>query len=144
MSKFYICNHKTLSAVFQTKVIEMVRPQKSDEDEAEPSCEKKTKLKEQGELKDDGCGREKDALEIQRQHEQFMDSQAMRVEQYVKRKRRLATVSSKAPVVEANSPRPGMEGKGPRVVPQSVKNYRKRLKKKARREKSVTHSEETG
>ena len=122
----------------------MVRPQKSDEDEAEPSCEKKTKLKEQGELKDDGCGREKDALEIQRQHEQFMDSQAMRVEQYVKRKRRLATVSSKAPVVETNSPRPGMEGKGPRVVPQSVKNYRKRLKKKARREKSVTHSEETG
>lgn len=80
--------------------------------------------------RDDENDRERDALEIQRQHEQFMDTQEKKAELYVAKRRKLATVSSKETVVDSELQRPGMEGKGPRIVPKSIKNYRKRLKKK--------------
>ena len=90
---------------------------------------------------EDDWQREKAAINIQTQHEKFMDVQMKKAEQYRKRKRKLAAVSSKASVIESASMetcRPGMEGKGPRLVPQSVKNYRKRLKKKRSRTKQST------
>ena len=127
-------------SVFKAKVIKRAPPHTSDED-AELQ-KKRAKL--QGSVeqtkapsKDDEHQREKDALEIQKRHKEFMDTQTRKAEQYTLRKRKLETVSSKAPVVETESPRPGMEGRGPRVVSQSVKNYRKRLKKKAKAKGSV-------
>ena len=122
--------------MFQAKVIEKVQSQKSGDDDVCAHPKKQRLQANQGQKSDEYC-RERDALEIQRQHEEFIDSQAKKAEQYVKRKRRLMTVSSKMPVVDAaDQPRPGMEGKGPRVVPQSVKNHRKRLKKKAKHQKT--------
>ena len=137
--------YNILCTVFQAKVIEAVKPQQSDESEVELSSQKKIKLqtttgekytaekKKKKATDGESCDREKDALAIQRQHEQFMNIQAKKAELYVKRKRQLSTVSSKAPVVDTDLQRPGMEGKGPRVVPHSMKNYRKRLKKKVKR-----------
>ena len=116
-------------------MIERVQPQESDYDDDEGASRKNIKLHENETQDIDEYHREKDALEIQRQHEQFMDTQARKAGQYVKRMRqRQMTVSSKKTVEDTK--RPGMEGKGPRVVPQSVKNYRKRLKKKVKRNKS--------
>ena len=125
--------------MFQAKVIDQVQPQKSyEDDDDEGACLKRIKLDTTGVHKvqeNDEYHREKDALEIQRRHKQFIDTQAKKAEQYAKKMMQLVTVSSKRPVVDSVTQRPpGMEGKGPRVVPQSVKNHRKRLKKKARKQ----------
>ena len=123
-----------LCVVFQAKVIE---PRKSydDDDDDEGACLKRIKLDTTEVHKvqeNDEYHRERDALEIQRRHKQFIDTQVKKAEQHVKKMMQLVTVSSKRPVVDSVTQRPpGMEGKGPRVVPQSVKNHRKRLKKKA-------------
>jgi hypothetical protein len=131
-------NSEERSRVFQAKVIELVQPRKSyddDDDDDEGACLKRIKLDTTEVHKvqeNDEYHRERDALEIQRRHKQFIDTQAKKAEQHVKKMMQLVTVSSKRPVVDSVTQRPpGMEGKGPRVVPQSVKNHRKRLKKKA-------------
>ena len=85
---------------------------------------------------------ERDAIEIQKRHEEFIEKQTMTAEKYRKRKRQVSTVSSKTSVVDTESS--WMEGKGPRTVPKSVKNYRKRLKKKHSRTKhSISNSTST-
>ena len=126
--------------MFQKKVIEKVRSQavdsESDHDTEDitPVSHKRAKV----EVCDDELQREKDALEIQEQHEKFMEAQRTRAEQFVKKERKLLTVSSKLPMVDStdiDTCRPGMAGKGPRHIPQSVKNYRRKLKKKHSRTK---------
>ena len=85
--------------------------------------------------------REDTATAILKQHEKFMDAQVKLASQYLETKQELPTVSSKLPVEEDMSSslvKPGMEGKGPRIVPNVVKNYRKRLKKKRTKEKTHT------
>ena len=124
------------------KVMQRLQPHDVDSypessEDAETVCAKKQKLSDdvhQETLQDDQRS-EREALDIQKQHQEFMEAQVKKAEQYKKRKRTLATVSSKLCVVESEpalSCKPGMEGKGPRTrrVPQSEKNYRKRLKKK--------------
>lgn len=85
--------------------------------------------------------REDAAAAILKQHEKFMEAQVKLASQYLEAKQELPTVSSKLSVEEDTSSslvKPGMEGKGQRIVPNVVKNYRKRLKKKRAKEK--THS----
>ena len=132
-----------IHAVFQTKVIEHLQPQELDSHSSSASDEdmQPTHLKRQKLQTDDKVHkgtvasdqlREREAIRIQKQHDKFMKVQAKLAGKYVERKRALSTVSSKLPVenTPSSSLRQGMEGKGARVVPQVVKNYRKKLKKK--------------
>lgn len=134
--------------VFQTKVIGQLAPLTLDsdtDDDLGPTPRKKQKLQTiasdtcmHREILEDDQQRERDAIDVQKQHQKFIETQIQRAGQYVKQKHELPTVSSKLSVVDPdnipNPPcQPGMEGKGPRIVPQVVKNYRKRLKKKRRK-----------
>ena len=128
------------------KVIKRLRPDDVDSnsessEDIETVCVKKQKPSDDAHQKtpQDDQRREREALDVQKRHQEFMEAQTKRAEQFTKRKRTLETVSSKLSVTDCHSEsgrscRPGMEGKGPRsrLVPQSVKNYRKRLKKKNR------------
>ena len=119
--------------------MEKIQPRNvdSDSDEFEPLRQKRSKIETSDDViqKSPEDDRERDAIEIQKRHEEFLEKQTRRAERYRQRVLKLTTVSSDASVVDADSSphssRPSeMEGRGPRTVPQSVKNYRKRLKKK--------------
>ena len=147
------------NAVFQMKVIEQLRPQNVDSDSDSSSApsedlqlahQKKLKLQVSDdthkEVLQGDQHRERDAISIQKQHQRFMEMQMKKAEQYIKREQELPTVSSKLSVEDSasgHSCRPGMEGKGPRIVPQPVKNYRKRLKKKRNKIKQSTLNSST-
>ena len=125
------------------------QPQSSDE-EVRPATHKKQKTEdhmcsapEEATVNQDKDCREEDALAILKQHETFMESQVKLASRHVEMKANLPTVSSKRPSTEevdihCASENTGMEGKGPRTVPKVVKNYRKRLKKKHSKGKSVS------
>lgn len=88
------------------------------------------------------CERDsEDAVSLHRQHEEFMKRQVALAKSYMERKRQLPAVSSRRPVEESeegarNPKQAAMEGRGPRTVPSSVKNRRKKLKKKRAKERA--------
>ena len=76
------------------------------------------------------------------QHEIFIKKQAAIAKRYMERKDQLPGVSSRCPVEGSEErpsaqKKPAMEGKGPRVVPSSVKNRRHKLKKKRAKERTL-------
>ncbi len=76
-----------------------------------------------------------DPTRIIKQHEEFLKKQVALVKGYVDRKQQLPSMSSRRPTEEDEEGRSAqkkqaIEGRGPRTTPSSVKNRRKKLKKR--------------
>ena len=132
--------------VFRTKVLqehlEMRRqPELSSSDESDSECSWLSNQEIHSTQAGTSVTSETDRVgfSLKAEHEEFMKKQVALAKIYLERKRKLPTVSSKHSVEESpvsGVKKPNMEGRGPRTVPNSVKNHRRKLKKRRAKERA--------